>query len=101
MSRLFDWNAANITHIADHDVLPDEAEEVVLNNPLDVDYIDYDGELRIRQVGETVSGRILVVVTTERVGLLRVVTAYEPSGHLRSKYLKFKESWVYGKAGHT
>lgn len=33
---LFDWDDANILHLAEHDVQPDEAEEVILGDPLDL-----------------------------------------------------------------
>jgi uncharacterized DUF497 family protein len=98
---MFDSDKGNIAHIALHDVLPDEAEEVVLNQPLDLDHTVKDGEVRIRQVGQTVRGRILAVVTTERGELIRVVTAYPAGSFLRGTYLKYKESWLYGKAGST
>jgi uncharacterized DUF497 family protein len=98
---MFDWDEGNIAHIAEHGVFPDEAEEVVLNNPLDIDYRVEDGEVRVRQVGETAEGRILAVATTERGNLIRVVTAYDASPFLRSTYRKYKESWLYGKASST
>ena len=31
---IFDWDAANLGHIAKHDVTPEEAEQVILGNPL-------------------------------------------------------------------
>jgi len=34
----FDWDKENIGHIAKHQVTPDEAEEVILNDPLDVSF---------------------------------------------------------------
>jgi len=74
MSELFDWDDANIAHIAEHDVLPTEAEEVIANKPVDVGYQTRNGEERLMQIGETLAGRMLVVVTTPRKGLLRVVT---------------------------
>jgi hypothetical protein len=94
----FDWDEANIAHIAEHDVVPKEAEEAVTNNPLDLSYEVRDGEIRFRQVGETSSGRILVVVSTERKGLTRVITAHRPSRFLHATYLKYrKESTIDGK----
>lgn len=56
------------------DVLPNEAEEVITNNPLDLNYEVRNGEIRFRQVGETRLGRILAVVSTERKGLTRIIT---------------------------
>jgi hypothetical protein len=32
----FDWDEANIGHVARHSVLPDEAEQVILNDPVDL-----------------------------------------------------------------
>jgi uncharacterized DUF497 family protein len=82
---------ANIAHIAEHGVLPSEAEEVVTNNPLDLDYLIRNGEMRLRQAGETSTGRILAVITTIRNGLTRVITAYPASRSLRATYLEHKE----------
>ncbi len=33
----FDWDDANIQHLAEHDVGPDEAEYVIMHDPLDVE----------------------------------------------------------------
>jgi len=98
---MFDWDEGNIAHIAKHGVSPDEAEHVVLNDPLDLDHSEKDGEVRILQVGMTARGRILRVVTTERGELIRVVAAYQASPFLRAPYLKYKGSWLYGKSGST
>jgi uncharacterized protein len=35
---LFDWDTANIAHIAEHEVVPEEAEEVVLGDPLEMGF---------------------------------------------------------------
>jgi uncharacterized DUF497 family protein len=101
MSILFDWDDANIAHIAEHDVTPAEAEEAVANNPLDFDYSVRNGEIRLRQVGETVAGRVLGVVTTFRSGLTRVVTAYPAGRLLVATYQKYKESMPSGKANSS
>ena len=98
MVVLFDWDDANIAHIAEHDVLPSEAEEVVTNNPLDLDYVIRNGEFRLRQAGETSTGRILAVITTIRNGLTRVITAYPARRSLRATYLEHKELRKDGKA---
>ena len=34
--ELFDWDNANVGHIAEHDVTPEEAEEVLLGDPLEM-----------------------------------------------------------------
>ena len=91
MSKYFDWDDFNIAHIAEHGVLPEETEEVIARNPLDLDYEWRNGEARFRQVGETAQGRILVVVATERNALTRVVTAYAASAVMRRIYLGYRK----------
>lgn len=88
---MFDWDGANIAHIAEHGVAASEAEEVITNDPFSIDYSYKDGETRYREIGETHSGRVLVVVSTIRNNLTRVITAYEPSRTLRMQYLRQKE----------
>jgi len=94
----FDWDEANVAHIAEHDVTPLEAEEVVTNHPLDLGYVSRNGEMRLRQAGETSAGRVLAIITTVRNGLTRVVTAYPASRSLRATYLEHKELVKDGKA---
>jgi uncharacterized DUF497 family protein len=98
---LFDWDEANIAHIAEHDVTPAEAEQVVTNCPLYLDYSIQSGEIRHREVGETATGRILLVVSTIRNDRIRVITAYPPSRSLRTTYLSFKEAEQHGKANSS
>ena len=50
---LFDWDDANILHVAKHDVAPEEAEEIILGDPLDIGIEVVDGEERSFHVGET------------------------------------------------
>lgn len=70
---------------------------MIANNPLDLDYSSHNDEVRYREVGETLAGRILVVVSTIRNELIRIVTAYPPSRSLKNAYLEFKESEQHGK----
>ena len=76
MSEQFDWDDANTRHIALHEILPIEAEEVLssFTKLLEIELVN--GEERIKELGETERGRILVVVWSERAGKVRVVTAY-------------------------
>jgi uncharacterized DUF497 family protein len=96
-AELFDWDEANIAHVAEHGVTPSEAEEVVANHPLDLDYSFRNGEMRLRQVGETSAGRVLAVITMIRNRRIRVITAYPASRSLRVTYLKHKEAANDGK----
>ncbi len=85
---LFDWDDANIGHIAEHDVTPEEAEEAMLGDPLDVGYDVINGEERSSHVGETNEGRILWVVMTFRGERMRVVSAFEPGKKWKIFYLE-------------
>jgi len=84
---MFDWDEGNIAHIAEHGVLPDEAEDVILGDPVDLQMQVVDGEERFPQVGATRTGRILIVITTWRGELTRVVTAYPASPAYQKFYL--------------
>lgn len=73
---MFDWDDGNVDHIRDHRIEPDEVEEVLLDpDALGVGTYNAGGERRQGALGSTESGRILVVVFTERHGWPRVVTA--------------------------
>ena len=73
----FDWDDANLGHIALHSVTREEAEEVLNGFAFEVDFYTVDGEERVEELGMTRAGRILKIVTTVRSGLVRVVTAYD------------------------
>ena len=59
----FDWNEGNIGHIARHSVTPEEAEQAVRNDPLDLGAETVDGEERFLSLGLTNRARLLVVAT--------------------------------------
>jgi hypothetical protein len=56
LSILFDWDEANLGHIARNGVMPREAEEALTSNPIDLQYEVRNGELRIVQIGGTLGG---------------------------------------------
>jgi hypothetical protein len=87
----FDWDEANIRHVARHGVLPEEAEQVILNDPVDVGVEIVEGEERCLNLGATVQGRVLLVVTTWREDRVRVVTAFEPVKRLIQFYYRERE----------
>ncbi len=87
----FEWDEVNRSHIAEHKVTAEEAEQVVLGDLLDVEVQLRNGEERTIQVGETDSGRVLVVVTTFRGQRLRVVTAFPANKKLRNLYAKYQK----------
>lgn len=84
----FDWDEENVEHIAQHNVLPEEAEEVILGDPLDIGFDVVDGGERWSYLGETNDGRILWCTITLRGMRMRVVTAFEPEKHWKVFYLE-------------
>ena len=90
MHELFDWDGANRNHIAKHGISPEEAEQVIFNEPFDLMLKQQKGEERTVQVGETDTGRILVVVTTWRQDRIRVVTAFPAKKRIRKFYERQK-----------
>ena len=82
----FDWDDANVGHVARHRVTPEEAEEVLLREPLDLGMEIVAGEERYFNLGCTQRGRILLVVTTWRGNRIRVVTAFAPVKRLVQFY---------------
>jgi uncharacterized DUF497 family protein len=88
---IFEWDAHNISHIARHDVKPEEAERVILNDPLDFGFDpDANGEERWTYLRETDQARILMVVITLRGAKIRVVTSFEAEKRDKLAYLKMK-----------
>jgi uncharacterized protein len=75
----FDWDDAKIKHIAEHKVTPEEAEDVILGESMEMDFVVKNGEERWTYVGETVTARVLRVSFTIRAERIRVITAFDPS----------------------
>jgi uncharacterized DUF497 family protein len=86
----FEWDAANRRHLAEHDVQPEEAEQVLLNNPIDLERHNRNGEERIVHVGATDAGRILVAVSTFLGMKIRVITAWPAKERLRRYWLSLR-----------
>lgn len=87
---IFEWDDANLGHIADHDVKAEEAEQAILGEPLDTELQvaeSDDGEERLLQIGETARGRILQLLTTWRRGKVRVISAWDAPRQLKTYYL--------------
>ncbi len=92
---LFDWDHENRTHVAAHRVSCAEAEQVIINEPFDLEFRTEGGEERQVQLGEANSGRILVVVSTWRGLSIRVITAYNAPKAMKRLYLLEKRK-LYG-----
>ncbi len=84
----FDWDWANVKHIARHNVKTEEAEQVLRNDAFDLEYRVVDGEQRWTSLGHSDVLRVLVVVWTLRGSAVRVVTARPASRKLQRAYLR-------------
>lgn len=71
----FDWDSANVGHLARHNIRPLEAEEAVLNSA-EIDLQLVDDEERLIVVGVTKSGRFLTIACTSRRDAIRVITGW-------------------------
>ena len=68
---IFDWDAANVDHIARLGVTSKECEEAYSNGPLVIKHQKRKRERRRLCLGETDNGRLLTFVVTERPGRIR------------------------------
>ncbi len=84
---VFEWDAANIAHIARHDVTSEEVEQVFTNDPIDLAAEVVDDEERYSSVGHTNQLRVLVVAWTMRGDAIRAITAFDVSQRLANRYL--------------
>ena len=78
---------SNVAHVRDHGVEPDEAEEALLD-PRALGLVAYNahGERRHGALGSTGSGRILVIIFTDRDRRPRVVTARDARKNEKRRY---------------
>jgi uncharacterized DUF497 family protein len=75
-----------------HAIVPEEAEEAVLIEPLEADVQSHKDEPRVLCFGRTKSGRLLTILYTERHGKVRVVTAYEMTKPQQQMYFEGKSA---------
>ncbi len=90
VKAVFDWDGGNTGHIERHGVTPGEAEQVVRGAALPVDLESRSGEERHTELGETSTGRLLLVVWTWRGGRIRVVTAFVANRKWRAFWKRMK-----------
>ena len=89
--ELFDWHDANIDHIGEHGITPEEAEEVILGDTLEMGFDKSETrENRWSYIGETKRGIVLQVVITMRREKVRVVTAFRPMTRDEISYLEYR-----------
>lgn len=87
--KLLIWDEWNIAHIARHNVLPEEVEEICFTDPL----IQQGNKGRTMLVGSTKADRIIRVVLDpeQEEGVYYPVTAHTASKRDRRLYEKRKE----------
>jgi len=84
---VFEWDEANVDHIARHGVTREEVEEVLLDRRrIGSSAYNVPGERRWAIIGSTDAGRILSVVFTRRHRAIRVVTALDANQAERRRY---------------
>ena len=79
---VFDWDEANVAHVARHNITPEEVEQVFANDPMDLCADVVDGEERYTGVGHTDRFR-----GTMRGEATRPITAFDASERLAERYL--------------
>ena len=84
----FDWDDENKKHLDAHKVALAEFEQLLNNNPIDLNFELIDNEERYRSVGLTNAGRLLSVVWTIRTGKVRAITAFPASVSDRKAFLE-------------
>jgi predicted DNA binding CopG/RHH family protein/uncharacterized DUF497 family protein len=75
----FDWDDENKSHLDAHNVVPAEFEQLLNNDPVDLDFEVIDNEERRRSVGLTNGGRLLSVAWTIRNREIRAITDFPAS----------------------
>jgi uncharacterized protein len=93
----FEWDEQNIGHLAEHEIAPAEAEQVIQNRPIDLSTELRNGEERVVQVGETDEGRTLIVVSATRDSKIRVVTGWPANKSYRRYFLSLKRNGNVGR----
>jgi uncharacterized DUF497 family protein len=84
----FDWDDENKKHLDAHKAAPAEFEQLLNNDPVDLNFELIDNEERYRSVGVTHAGRLLSAVWTIRKGKVRAMTAFPATVSDRKAFLE-------------
>lgn len=84
----FDWNVGNLEHIKKHNISKEECEEIFVNRPLILtpDTGHSNVEERIRALGRTNKGKLLVLIFTIRGNKVRIITARAQNRREKTEY---------------
>ena len=86
----FDWDDANLRHLARHHISRLEFEQANANRSIIVDFSNESGEERWFAVGATDNVRILFLIYTFRGDRIRPIAGWDASKALRESYFKAK-----------
>jgi uncharacterized protein len=86
----YDWDDFNREHVGRHRVLPNEIQEALESEPVEIEYEEVDGEPRWTSLGHTKGFRVLIIVWTLRNGRIRPITARTVGRPQRKEYLLYK-----------
>jgi uncharacterized DUF497 family protein len=85
----FEWDDANVAHLAAHGIRPEEVEEVWLNGPVWVpNRRGRSGDWKM--IGWTDAGRALTVVLQlkAQVQMMRAITGWDTTRGEQTRYLR-------------
>lgn len=84
---MFDWDHGNAEHIALYFVSIEEVEQALLDpRRIGIPAFSTHDEVRYCAIGSTEEGRILVVVFTNRHGMIRAISARDATRRERRRY---------------
>jgi uncharacterized DUF497 family protein len=86
----FDWDAANLRHLAGHRITRAEFEQAMTHNSIVVDFRDESGEERWYALGATDNLRVLFLVFTYRGKRIRPITGWDAGKKLQEQYFRKK-----------
>ena len=86
----FDWDAANVGHLANHRITRPEFEQAMLHDPIIIDFADETGDERWYALGATDRLRVLFLVFAYREERIRPITGWDADKKLRELYFQKK-----------
>jgi hypothetical protein len=86
----FDWDAANVQHLAKNRITRSEFEQAMLHDPIIIDFADETGEQRWYALGATDRLRVPFLVFTYRDERIRAITGWDANKKLQSLYFQKK-----------
>ena len=86
----FDWDSANLRHLANHGITRSEFEQAMVHDPIIIDFADETGEERWCALGATDRLRVLFLVFAYRQERIRPITGWDAGKRLHDLYFRKK-----------